>query len=329
MTLFTRRAALLAAPALAAPMLGLGSTVARAQAFPARPVRIVVPYTPGGVSDITARLIADPMSAAMGVPVPVENRAGADGVIGTEAVARSPADGHTLALVSVGHPVNAAFYRLPFDTMRDFAFITLTTRTPLVLCAARGFGPSTPAELVAHAKRNPAGHVTFAGTGGVVRLAPVLFGQRTGIEMTYVPYRGSTQAHPDLIAGRVDIMFDTVPAALPHIQAGTLKALATTGATRAPQLPDVPTLGESVAGFEASTWGMVMGPANLPAAVLDRLHREITAAVQRPDVVARHRTLGAEVVVSNPDDTRSFVQAEMEKWGAAARAAGVQPQNAG
>lgn len=324
MTLITRRAALLAAPGLA-----LGSRLAQAQAFPSRPVRIVVPYTPGGVSDITARLIADPMAAAMGVPVPVENRAGADGVIGTEAVARSPADGHTLALVSVGHPVNAAFYRLPYDTMRDFTFISLTTKTPLVLCAARSFVASTPTELVAHAKRNPAGHVTFAGTGGVVRLAPVLFGQRTGIEMTYVPYRGSTQAHPDLIAGRVDIMFDTVPAALPHIQAGTLKALATTGATRAPQLPDVPTLGESVAGFEASTWGMVMGPANLPAAVLDRLHREITAAVQRPDVVARHRTLGAEVVVSNPDDTRSFVQAELEKWGAAARAAGVQPQNAG
>ncbi|WP_439595593.1 tripartite tricarboxylate transporter substrate-binding protein [Falsiroseomonas sp.] len=320
----TRRAALLAAPALL-----LGSRLARAQAWPTRPVRIVVPYTPGGVSDITARLIAEPMAAAMGVAVPVENRAGADGVIGTEVVARSPADGHTLALVSVGHPVNAAFYRLPYDTMRDFTFISLTTKTPLVLCAARGFGPSTPAELVAHAKGRPAGQVTFAGTGGVVRLAPVLFGQRTGIEMTYVPYRGSTQAHPDLIAGRVDIMFDTVPAALPHIQAGTLKALATTGATRAPQLPDVPTLGETVAGFEASTWGMVMGPANLPGAVLDRLHREITAAVTRPEVVARHRALGAEVVTSNPDETRSFVQAEMEKWGAAARAAGVQPQNAG
>ncbi|MBU8543616.1 MULTISPECIES: Bug family tripartite tricarboxylate transporter substrate binding protein [Roseomonadaceae] len=320
----TRRATLLAAPALV-----LGSRLARAQAWPSRPVRIVVPYTPGGVSDITARLIAEPMAAAMGVAVPVENRAGADGVIGTEVVARAPADGHTLALVSVGHPVNAAFYRLPYDTMRDFTFISLTTKTPLVLCAARSFGPSTPSELVAHAKASPAGHVTFAGTGGVVRLAPVLFAQQTGIEMTYVPYRGSTQAHPDLIAGRVDIMFDTVPAALPHIQAGTLKALATTGATRAPQLPDVPTLGESVAGFEASTWGMVMGPANLPVPVLDRLHREITAAVLRPDVVARHRQLGAEVVTSNPDETRGFVQAEMEKWGAAARAAGVRPQNAG
>jgi tripartite-type tricarboxylate transporter receptor subunit TctC len=318
-----RRAALVAASAF-----GFARQL-RAQSFPSRPVRVVVPYTPGGVSDITARLIADPMAAALGVAVPVENRAGADGVIGTEVVAKSPPDGHTLALVSVGHPVNAAFYRLPYDTLRDFTFITLTTRTPLVLCAARSFAASTPAELVAHAGRHPRGHVTFAGTSGVVRLAPVLFAQRTGIEMTYVPYRGSTQAHPDLMAGRVDIMFDTVPAALPHIQSGTLKALATTGAARAPQLPDVPTVGETLQGFEASTWGMVMGPANLPAPVLQRLHAEITAAVRRPDVVERHRTLGAEVVTSNPDETRSFVAAEMEKWGSAARAAGVQPQNAG
>ncbi len=318
----TRRAALLAAPAIVV------AGRARAQAL-TRPVRIVVPYTPGGVSDITARLIADPMAASLGVAVPVENRAGADGVIGTEAVARSAPDGHTLALVSVGHPVNAAFYRLPYDTMRDFTFITLTTRTPLVLCAARGFAASTPAELVAHAQRHPRGHVTFAGTGGVVRLAPVLFAQRTGIELTYVPYRGSTQAHPDLIAGRVDIMFDTVPAALPHIQAGTLKALATTGGQRAPQLPNVPTLGETLAGFEASTWGMVMGPANIPPPMVARLHAAITAAVTRPEIVERHRALGAEVTTSSPDETRSFVQAEMEKWGAAARAAGVQLQNAG
>lgn len=320
------RRALLAAPALLAPAARAPS---HAQGFPTRPVRMIVPYTTGGVSDITARLIAEPMAAALGQPMPVENRAGADGVIGTDVVAKAPPDGHTLALVSVAHPVNAAFYRLPFDTIRDFTFITLTTRTPLVLCAARGFGPSTPAELVAHARARPAGQVTFAGTGGVVRLAPVLFAQRTGIELTYVPYRGSSQAHPDLISGRVDIMFDTVPAALPHIQAGTLKALATTGAARAPQLPDVPTLGEFLPGFEASTWGMVIGPAGLPAPVLARLHGAAVAALRRPDVVDRHRLLGAEVATLEPDALRAFVTAEMEKWGAAARAAGVQPQNAG
>lgn len=317
-----RRSALLAAPALL--LAGHG----RAQDFPTRPIRMIVPYTPGGVSDITARLIAEPMAVALGQPVPVENRAGADGVIGTEVVAKAPPDGHTLALVSVGHPVNAAFYRLPFDTMRDFTFVGMTTRTPLVLCAARGFAASTPAELVAHARRHPAGHVTFAGTGGVVRLAPVLFAQAARIEMTYVPYRGSTQAHPDLMAGRVDIMFDTVPAALPHIQSGALKALATTGATRAPQLPDVPTIGEAfLPGFEASTWGMVIAPAGLPAPTLAKLNADLNTALRRPEVTERHRTLGAEVTTASPEETRGFVQAELEKWSAAARAAGVQPQN--
>ena len=324
-----RRTALLAAPALI-----LGAQSARCQSastggFPTRPLRIVVPYSPGGVSDITARLIAEPMSAALGHAVTVENRPGADGIIGTDAVSKSPPDGHMLGLTSVGHAVNAALYRLPFDTIRDFTFLSMTTRTPLVLCAAPGFAPSTPAELVNHAKSLPAGQITFAGSAGVVRLAPVLFAQRTGIELTYVPYRGSTHAHPDLIAGRVNIMFDTVPAALPHIQGGSLKAFATTGATRAPQLPDVPTLNEFLPGFEASTWGMLFGPAALPAPVVTRLVAEIHAALRRPDVLTRHQTLGAEVVTTTPEQSRDFVLAEMEKWGAAARAAGIQPATAG
>jgi tripartite-type tricarboxylate transporter receptor subunit TctC len=317
----SRRATL---AALAAPAL-LAIRPAAAQAFPNRAVRMIVPYTPGGVSDITARLMADPLAAAWGQPVPVENRAGADGVIGTEVIARAAPDGHTLGLVSVGHPVNAAFYRLPFDTIRDFSFVTQTTATPLVLVAAKSFGPSTPNELVEFAKKNPG--VTFAGTSGVVRLAPVLFATAAGIELEYVPYRGSTQAHPDLIAGRVAIMFDTVPAALPHVQSGALKALATTGARRAPQLPDVPTMSEAFReGFEASTWGMVIAPAGLPAPVLAKLNADCVAALNRADVVEKHRTLGAEIKTSTPDEIRAFTIAEMEKWGEAARKAGVRPQ---
>ena len=316
---FTRRAA------LAAPALLLATRAGAQGGFPNRAVRMIVPYTPGGVSDITARLIAEPLAATWGHPVPVENRAGADGVIGTEVVARSAPDGHTLGLVSVGHPVNAAFYKLPFDTMKDFSFISQTTATPLVLCAPKAFAPNTPAELVDYAKKNPG--VTFAGTGGVVRLAPVLFAQRTGITLEYVPYRGSTQAHPDLIANRVNIMFDTVPAALPHIQAGTLKAIATTGARRSAQLPDVPTIGEAfLPGFEASTWGMVIGPAGIPVPVLAKINADIRAALQVPSVVERHKTLGADIVSNTPDEMRAFVEAEMKKWGDAARAAGIQPQ---
>ncbi len=316
----TRRAAfaLLATPALA-------QTRFTAQ----RPVRIIVPYTPGGVSDITARLIAEPLGAAWGQPVAVENRAGADGVIGTEVLARAAPDGHSLGLVSVAHPVNAAFYRLPFDTMADFTFLTMATRTPLVLCAPRALEANTPAELVALARRRGANQLTFAGTGGVVRLAPLMFASQTGISLTYVPYRGSTQAHPDLIAGRVDIMFDTVPAALPHIQAGSLKALATTGATRSAQLPDVPTMAEALLpGFEAATWGMVMGPAHMAEELAATQARDIAAALQNPTVLDRHRVLGAEVVSTTPAETRAFVQAELAKWGAAARLAGIEPQAA-
>ncbi len=310
---------------LASPFVLAAGTARAQQGFPNRAVRIVVPYTTGGVSDITARLIAEPLAAAWGQPVTVENRAGADGIVGTEVLAHAPADGHTLALVSVGHPVNQAYYKLPYDTMRDFSFVTQCTTTPLCLCAAPGFAANTPMELVAHTKAHPG--VTFAGTGGVVRLAPVLFAQRAGIELTYVPYRGSTQAHPDLMSGRVDIMFDTVPAVLPHILGGKLKALATTGAQRAPQLPDVPTMAEAgMPGFEATTWGMVMAPAGLPEALLARLAADCTAALRQPRVVERHRALGAEVVTSDPAAMRLKVQAELDKWGEAARRAGIVPQ---
>jgi tripartite-type tricarboxylate transporter receptor subunit TctC len=180
---------------------------------------------------------------------------------------------------------------------------------------------------VDYAKRNPG--VTFAGTGGVVRLAPVLFAQRAEVQLEYVPYRGSTQAHPDLVANRVNIMFDTVPAALPHIQSGALKALATTGARRAPQLPDTPTIGEAfMPGFEASTWGMVIAPANLPPPVLAKLNADCVAALRAPEVVERHRALGAEIATSTPEEIRRFTQAELDKWGDAARKAGIEPQGA-
>ena len=322
MTIATgRRAALLGLPALLAlPRL------ARAQAaFPGRAVRMIVPYTPGGVSDITARLIAEPLAAAWGQPVPVENRTGADGVIGTDALARLPADGHALGLVSVAHAVNPAFHRVPFDTIRDFTFVTQTTATPLALCVPKSSPANTPAELVTLAKRERG--LPVATTGGVVRLAPQLLAQQTGIEVTDVNYRGSTAAHPDLISGRVAFMFDTVAAILPHIQSGAVKCLATTGAQRAPQLPEVPTLAEALLpGFEASTWGMVIAPAGLPPAVLARINADVIAAMNRPEIVERHRTLGAATVTSSPDQARAMCAAEMEKWVGAARKAGIQPQ---
>jgi tripartite-type tricarboxylate transporter receptor subunit TctC len=319
-----RRTVLLALPALLTLSRRAG---AQGAGFPSRAVRMIVPYTPGGVSDITARLIAEPLSAAWGQPVPVENRTGADGVIGTEALARLPGDGHALGLVSVAHAVNPAFHRVPFDTIRDFTFVTQTTATPLVLCVPRSSPATTPAELVEVLKRTSGGGAPVATTGGVVRLAPQLFAQATGVEVTDVNYRGSTAAHPDLISGRVALMFDTIAAILPHVQSGAVRALATTGARRAPQLPDVPTLAEALLpGFEASTWGMVIAPAGVPPAVVARINADAIAALRRPEVVERHRTLGAEIVTSTPEEARALCVAEMEKWVGAARKAGIQPQ---
>ncbi len=308
-----------AAAALAHPRL------LRAQpGFPSRTVRVVVPYTPGGVSDITARLIAEPLSTAWGQPVTVENRSGADGVIGTDALAKLPGDGHALGLVSVAHAVNPAFHRVPFDTMKDFTFVTQTTATPLALCVPRASEANDPAGLVALAKRTPG--IPVATTGGVVRLAPQLFAQRTGIEVTDVNYRGSTAAHPDLMSGRVAFMFDTVAAILPHIRSGAVRVLATTAAQRAPQLPETPTLAEALLpGFEATTWGMVIGPAGIPAPVLARIHADAVAALRKPEIVERHAQLGASVVTSTPEQARAFCQAEMEKWLDAAKKAGIQP----
>lgn len=319
-----RRAALLGPLVLALPALARRAAAQAQPGFPNRAVRMIVPYTPGGVSDITARLIAEPLAAAWGQPVPVENRTGADGVIGTDALARLPGDGHALGLVSVAHAVNPAFHRVPFDTIRDFTFVTQTTATPLALCVPKSSPAGTPAELAALAKRERG--LPVATTGGVVRLAPQLFAQATGIEVTDVNYRGSTAAHPDLMSGRVAMMFDTVAAILPHIQSGAVKVLATTGARRAPQLPEVPTMAEAlIPGFEATTWGMVIAPAGVPEPALRHIHADVLAALARPEVVERHRTLGAEIVTSSPEAARAFCAAEMEKWVGAARKAGIQP----
>lgn len=321
-----RRAALLGSLLLPCPARAQTRSDDVGAAFPSRPVRLIIPYPPGGASDVTARLIGEWLSPRWGQPMPIENRPGADGIIGTELVSRAPADGHTLAIVSAAHAVNVGLYRLPFDPVRNFSLLTVTASVPLVLSAAPDFPASDPAGLVALA-RGGRGRVSFAGSPGVVRLAAELFAARAGVDLTYVPYRGSTQAHPDLLAGRVSIMFDSILATLPHLQSGRLKALATTGATRSPLLPDVPTMAEALLpGFEASSWGLLLGPAGLPPAVTDRIWIDVTEALQRAETRARLRDLGAEVVASSPEATERFVQAEITKWSDVARAAGIERQ---
>ena len=320
----TRRSALLSPLALAA---AARLAPASAQAgFPSQTVRIIVPYSPGGASDIAARLLAEKLTPLWKQSVVVENRTGANGIVGSDAVAKAAPDGTTLGFVSVNHAVNAALYTTPFDTLRDFSVLSIIYSVPLVLVTAPGFPASTVQELVAMVKARP-GQVSFANTGGAVHLAAEMFAHRTGAAMLNVPYRGSTAAHPDLIGGRVDVMFDTLPAVLGHVQSGKLKALATTAAQRLPILPELPTVAEGgLPEFEAATWGAIIGPAGLPGPIAAKISADAVAQLQQDSIKERMAALGATPVGTTPEAAQAFVRAEVAKWQAVVTQAGIEKQ---
>lgn len=320
MTLARRR---ILGSALAAPAL-LRAGIARAQAGrPSRPVRIIVPYPAGGVSDITARLLAENLTPVWGQPVTVENRAGANGMIGAEATARATPDGTTLCLAGTAHTISPAMYRTPYDTMRDLTYVTTTSQTPQALIVAPDFPPSTAAEFVDYVRARP-GRTSYATFGA---LGMELLCQKAGLDMTRVPYRGSTQGHPDLIAGRVNAMLDTVTPTLPHVRAGRMKLLATCGAERAAGAPEIPTVGETIIpGFTSTVWGVLMAPAGTPAETVARIHADAVAVLRRPDIVERHAALGTTIWTNPPDATTRFVEAEMTKWAETARAVGIEQE---
>ncbi|PZW37732.1 tripartite-type tricarboxylate transporter receptor subunit TctC [Humitalea rosea] len=312
------RRSLLAAPALLA---GTGAGWGQTSRFPGRAVRIIVPYTAGGVSDITARLLAENLTPLWGQPVTVENRAGANGMIGAEVAARATPDGTTLCLAGTAHSISPALYRTPYDTMRDLAYITTTSQTPQALIVAPNFPPNTAQEFVDYVKARP-NQTSYATFGA---LGMELFCQKAGLEMTRVPYRGSTQGHPDLIAGRVDAMLDTITPTLPHVREGRMKLLATCGATRAPQTPQVPTVAETVIpGFTSTVWGMLMGPAGMPPETVAKIHADVTALLHRPDILERHAGLGTAIWTMSPEEAQQFMGAEVVKWTATARAMGIE-----
>ncbi|WP_431285128.1 tripartite tricarboxylate transporter substrate binding protein [Humitalea sp. 24SJ18S-53] len=319
--MFERRG-LLAAPAL---LLGAGTAFGQGARYPTRPVRIIVPYPAGGVSDITARLLAENLTPLWGQAVTVENRAGANGMIGAEATARATPDGTTLCLAGTAHTISPALYRTPYDTMRDLTYITTTSQTPQALIVAPDFPPNTAEEFVAYVKARPdqTSYATFGALG------MELLCQQAGLRMTRVPYRGSTQGHPDLMSGRVNAMLDTVTPTLPHVRAGRMKMLATCGAERAPQIPEVPTVGETIIpGFTSTVWGILMGPAGLPPEVLAKIHTDVVAILQRPDIVQRHATLGTAIWTMTPEQATRFVGTEAEKWADTARAVGLEREEA-
>ncbi|XAH23125.1 tripartite tricarboxylate transporter substrate binding protein [Xylophilus sp. GW821-FHT01B05] len=325
----TRRRALHAALVLAASLPLAGPLHAQAPAFPSKPLTIVVPASPGGAIDLAARLIGNKLTEAWGQPVLIDNRTGATGIIGTDFVAKSAPDGHTLVLVASSHAINPSMVKkLPFDTVKSFAPVVLTHVVPLVLVVSPTQPFKTVAELIAYGKANP-GQLTFAssGSGGAPHFSGELFKTMAGLEMTHIPYKGSTLAHPDLISGRTALMFDTVAATHAQIKAGRLRALAVTTARRSSILPEVPTMQEAgMPGFETSTWGGLLAPAGTPPATVAKLNAEVNRILQLPDVRKSLQDAGIEPGGGTAPQFADFIGSEMIKWAKVAKDAGIQPE---
>jgi tripartite-type tricarboxylate transporter receptor subunit TctC len=318
-------AALAALGGAAPPLLRAGPS--RAQSWPDRPIRLVVPFPPGGVADLLARSLAPHLQALLGQPIVVENRAGAGGNVGADAVAKSPPDGNTLLLSSTGPlAINAALYgQMPFDPATAFAPVALALVAPMVL-VVRADRPWRGLGDVLEAARAAPGRLSggSAGNGSTPHLALELLKSMARVDITHVPYRGVAPATTALLGGDIQMMFDTVPQAMPQIRGGALRPLAVTTARRVAALPEVPTVAEAgVAGYESSSWFGVVAPAGTPAAVVARLADAVAAALRQPEVVARFAEQGGELEGMGPEAFAAFIRAEREKWTAVVQASGA------
>ena len=315
----------LAMGAVALPAL---SRVTSAQAYPTRPVRIIVAVPPGGPIDMSARLIGQRLSERLGQPFIIENRAGAAGNIGTEAVVRAPADGYTLLLAFAASAINAALFdNLNYNFIRDIAPVASVNHIPLILEAHPAFPVRTVGEFIAYAKANP-GKVNIAtpGTGTAPHVAAELFRMMTGVDIVTVRYRGTAPALIDLISGQVQVMFDAVPTSIEHIRANRLRALAVATKTRLEVLPDVPTVADSVPGYEAAGWCGLCAPRNTPRDIVDMLNKEVNAALADPRIKARLDDLGATPFAGSPSAFAAFIAAETEKWSKVIKFANIKPE---
>ncbi|MBI5276481.1 MAG: tripartite tricarboxylate transporter substrate binding protein [Burkholderiales bacterium] len=302
---------------------------ALAQAFPNKPVRIVVPYTPGGPSDIAARAVGQKLAEQLGQPVIVENKPGAGGNTGADLVARAPADGYTLMLVTTGHTINPSLYeKLGYNLLSDFAPVSQITSSPMVVAVSPSLGVNDMRGLIALAKAKP-GALNFAsaGNGSSTHLAPELFALMAGVKMTHVPYKGSAPALADVMAGHAQVAFDFMTSAMPHVRSGKLKGLATTGATRSAAAPELPTVAESgVPGFEVIGWNGLVVPAATPKDIVAKLSAEIRKALESADVKARFAGLGAAAHPTTPEQLGALMRSEVEKWAKVVKASGAKAE---
>jgi tripartite-type tricarboxylate transporter receptor subunit TctC len=315
----------LAAGATALPAV---SRIARAQAYPSRPVRLIVPFAPAGASDITARLIGQWLSERLGQQFVIDNRPGGGGNIGTEAVVRAPADGYTLLMVGSANASNATFYdKLNFNFIRDIAPVAGVFRGPYVMVVNPSVPASTVPEFIAYAKATPRKvNMASSGIGAVPHVAGEPFKMMAGIDMVHVPYRGGGPALTDLLAGQVQVYFPTTVASIGYIRTGRLRALAVTAATRSDALPDIPTVGESLPGYEASTFYGVGAPKVTPAEIVDKLNKEVNAALDDPKMKARLADLGGVALPGSPAEFGKLIADETEKWAKVIKFAGIKAE---
>jgi tripartite-type tricarboxylate transporter receptor subunit TctC len=314
----------LAAGAAALPAV---SRFAWAQAYPARPVRLIIGYPPGSGPDINARLIGQWLSERLGQPFVIDNRPGAGSNIGTEAVVRAPADGYTLLIAASANASNATLYdKLDFNFIRDIAPVASFTRAPFVMEVHPSVPTKTVPEFIAYAKGNP-GRINMAssGNGTVPHLSGELFKMMTGVDMVHVPYRGGTAALVDLLRGQVQVRFGSLTESIQYIKDGKLRALAVTTASRSEVLPDIPTVGEFLPGYDASAWTGVGAPRNTPAEIIEKLNREINAGLDDPKLKARFTDQGLAAFVGSPADFGKFIVDETEKWAKVVRTANIKP----
>ena len=317
--------ALLLAGGMAAGLLALPS--AQAQAFPSKPIRIVVTFPAGGAPDILARLFAD--KAQFGQAIVIDNVPGAGGNIGADKVAKAAPDGHTLVMGTVGtHSINGALYsKMPYDMVKDFSPVSLVASAPNLLVVTNDLPVKSVAELISYLKANP-NKLSFGspGIGSSVHVSGELFKSLTGTSMQHVPYKGRQFAIPDLVGGQIQLMFDNMPSALPMAKDGKIRALAQTTAKRSPAAPDVPTVAETVPGFEATTWFAMFAPAGTPRDVVLRIHAELARVFKLPDVVDKLKTLGLEPWISTPEELGRYQAAEITKWAKVVKDSGARAE---
>lgn len=308
----------------------LGALPAFGQSYPTRPIKIVVPATPGGAIDLIARSLAEKLTLSLGQPVLVENKPGASNNLGTDFVAKSPADGYTLVIVASSHATNKHMFKsLPYDPVKDFAPVAYTHVVPLLLAVH----PSVPAknvtELVSWIKANPDKAIyASSGPGSSLHMGAELFMSMSKTTMQHVPYKGSSAAHPDLLAGRTAMIFDPVPAIRAHVKAGTLRGLAVTTANRSSAFPDLPTVAESAgfAGYDASTWGGILAPVGTSPVIVAKLNAAINDALKLEDVRTRLVGAGIEIQSGTPEQFGNVIKGEVDKWGRIIKEAGIQPE---